>query len=396
MSKLFNRLILPITMVLVAGCKNNQPAETDDIGLSQDPLVREIVAKVQSEYVEVPDIQKMKEGALSGMLLALDPYSIYMNQDSYDLFRESTNGEYGGIGVEVLFNEGGLRVISPIDDTPAAKAGLMPGDYITHVDDIQVTSLTYAKVIKMLHGEAGKTVKLKLQRGDQDPIELTLERAIIPINPVKFKREGDVGYIRLSYFNEKTTEKLKEAIQQLNQPAITGLILDLRNNPGGTLDQAVSVTSQFLNEGTVVEVRGRDEKSGISYKVNGKDLTNGMPIVVLINGGSASASEIVAGALKDYKRAIILGRTSLGKGSVQGLFPLNGRGAIKLTVSRFYTPNGNQIQGKGIIPDIIVDASPTYSASPTFGTSKKLLAEDDSQLNRALDMLKGMAILRSR
>lgn len=389
-------LLLFVPLLIISGCRNNSPSGPSEVDFSQDPLVKEIITRVQAEYVEDPDLEKMKEGALRGMLLALDPYSVYMNQDSYELFKEAAEGEYGGIGVEVVFKERGLRVVSPVDDTPAAKAGLQPGDYLTVVDGVQVTNLTYDKVIKMLHGEVGKSVKIKIERGEQDPFELTLERAVIPINTIKFKRQGDIGYIRISYFNEKTTDKLKEAIQELNQTPIAGLILDLRNNPGGLLDQGVDVASQFLNEGTVVEARGRAESSRQIFKVNGKDLLPGVPIVALINGGSASAAEIVAGALKDYKRAVILGRTSLGKGSVQGLFPLNGRGAIKLTTSRFFTPHGHSIHGKGIAPDIVVDPSPTYTPMPMFGGAHKIIAEDDNQLNRAFDMLKGMAILRNQ
>ncbi len=358
--------------------------------------MKEILEKVQEEYVERPDERKMREGAISGMLNALDPYSTYMNQETYELFKESTVGEFGGIGVEVLFMDDSLRVIAPIDDTPAAKAGLQHGDYIVKVDDESITSFTQVKLFKKLHGKPGAPVKLTIQRGDQDPFDLTLERAVITINPIKYKRDGNIGYIRISYFNEKTTEKLKEAIQAIQKEGpLSGAIIDLRNNPGGTLDQAVNVTSLFIDKGKIVEVKSRAPKKNIVYEsTDRQEMLRDVPLIVLVNNGSASASEIMAGALKDHKRAIILGKTTLGKGSVQGLFSLEGRGAIKLTISRFYTPLGHEIQGKGIAPDIVVESGPVVSNLVYTKDESKLIADDDQQLNRALDMLKGMELLK--
>lgn len=382
--------------VLVSACqkKSDAPTQAD---FYQDPLFSEILEKVRVEYVSQPDEIKMKEGAINGMLTSLDPYSVYMNQETYELFKEATLGEFGGIGVEVLFLDGALRVISPIDDTPAAKAGLQQGDLIVKVDDEPVNNISHIKVFKKLHGKPGTPVKLTIERGNQDPFDLTLERAVIVINPIKYKSQDGIGYIRVSYFNEKATEKLKEILESVQkQTPLSGLIIDLRNNPGGTLDQAVSMTSLFLEKGKIVEVKSRDPQKNITYEAKGTEMMKGIPLIILINAGSASASEIMAGALKDHKRAIILGKTSLGKGSVQGLFPLDGKGAIKLTISRFYTPQGHEIQGKGITPDIVVEAGGVVSPLSYIKDPSKLIAEDDQQLNRAFDMLKGMALLKSR
>lgn len=395
-----NKLILPFLLISASlpGCHKEKPSTPSfPVDFCHDPLMKEILNKIQEEYVEKPDERRMHEGAINGMLSALDPYSNYMNQETYELFKESTVGEFSGIGVEVLFMEDSLRVIAPIDDTPAARAGLQHGDYIVKVDDEPINSFTRIKLFKKLHGKPGSVVKLAIQRGDQDTFDLTLERAVITINPIKYKRENDIAYIRISYFNEKTTEKLKEAIQAVQKEgSLNGIILDLRNNPGGTLDQAVSVTSLFVNKGKIVEVRSRDARKNMVYESNVKrEILPNVPLIVLVNSGSASASEIVAGALKDHKRAIILGKTTLGKGSVQGLFSLNGRGAIKLTISRFYTPQGHEIQGKGITPDIVVEAGRSPSRF-SYSKTDRLIADDDQQLNRAFDMLKGITLLKGR
>ncbi|WP_032112364.1 S41 family peptidase [Candidatus Paracaedibacter symbiosus] len=389
-------LLFLLVAALLPGCHKQSSSDSSSIDFCQDSLMKEILEKVQEEYVERPDERKMREGAISGMLNALDPYSTYMNQETYELFKESTVGEFGGIGVEVLFMDDSLRVIAPIDDTPAAKAGLQHGDYIVKVDDESITSFTQVKLFKKLHGKPGAPVKLTIQRGDQDPFDLTLERAVITINPIKYKRDGNIGYIRISYFNEKTTEKLKEAIQAIQKEGpLSGAIIDLRNNPGGTLDQAVNVTSLFIDKGKIVEVKSRAPKKNIVYEsTDRQEMLRDVPLIVLVNNGSASASEIMAGALKDHKRAIILGKTTLGKGSVQGLFSLEGRGAIKLTISRFYTPLGHEIQGKGIAPDIVVESGPVVSNLVYTKDESKLIADDDQQLNRALDMLKGMELLK--
>jgi len=397
MGKFKHIVALLLISAMLPGCYNKSAPDSEAIDFCHDGLMKEILEMVRLKYVEKPDEQKMREGAINGMLTALDPYSTYMNQETYELYMESTNGEFGGIGIEVLFMENALRVISPIDDTPAAKAGLLYGDLIIKVDDEAVGSLSQIKLFKKLHGTPGSTIKLTIQRGNQDPFELTLTRAIITINPIKYKREGDIGYLRISYFNEKTTQMLKKAIESIQKEgALSGVIIDLRNNPGGTLDQAVSVTSLFVNKGKIVEVKSRDTTKSMVYEAEGVEMLKDVPLIVLTNNGSASASEIMAGALKDYKRAIILGKTTMGKGSVQGLFSLEGNGAIKLTISHFYTPLGHEIHGKGIVPDIVVDAGPIISNIGYVKDEKQLTSEDDQQLNRAFDILKGMALLKSR
>lgn len=397
MGKFKHIIALLLISVMLPGCYNKSTPDSGAVDFCHDGLMKEILEMVRLKYVEKPNEQKMREGAINGMLTALDPYSTYMNQETYELYMESTNGEFGGIGVEVLFMENALRVISPIDDTPAAKAGLLYGDLIIKVDDELVGNLSQIKLFKKLHGTPGSAIKLTIQRGNQDPFELTMTRAIITINPIKYKREGDIGYLRISYFNEKTTQMLQKAIESIQKEgSLSGAIIDLRNNPGGTLDQAVSVTSMFVNKGKVVEVKSRDTTKSMVYEAEGAEMLKDVPLIVLINNGSASASEIMAGALKDYKRAIILGKTTLGKGSVQGLFPLEGRGAIKLTISHFYTPLGHEIHGKGIAPDIVVESGSLISNIGYVKDEKQLIAEDDQQLNRAFDMLKGMALLKSR
>jgi carboxyl-terminal processing protease len=359
-------------------------------------LIAEILERVRHDYMEQPNEEKMKEGALDGMLKALDPYSAYFPPDVYKLFTESAQGEFGGIGLEVLMIEGVLRVISPIDDTPAARAGIIAGDVITHVDGKNLSDMTYVEILKALHGKPGSHVVLTLRRVDQDPIQVTLERAIITINPVKYDHKGDIGVLRISYFNEKTEEKLKEAVDALkNQKALRGIVVDLRNNPGGTLDQALAVTSLFLDgKKKIVEVRGRDPKKNQAYYANGKDILGGIPMIVLINGGSASASEIFAGALQDHKRALIMGKTSVGKGSVQGLFPIQNRGGIKLTISRFYTPENHEIHNKGITPDIVIETAPLREREKTVLLETKVIREDDEVMQRALDIFKGMSLFK--
>lgn len=395
MSKMKNIIRLLIVGGSLSGCYDHSAPESSSFDFSHDGLMKEVLEKVHLKYVSPPDEKKMREGAINGMLGALDPYSTYMNQETYELFMESTNGEFGGIGIEVLFSEDSLRVISPIDDTPAAKVGLQSGDLIIKVDGDPISSFAQIKLFKKLHGKPGTPIKLTIQRSNQDPFDLTLVREIITINPIKYKREGNIGYIRISYFNEKTTEKLREAIENIQKEGpLTGVVIDLRNNPGGTLDQAISVTSIFLHKGRVVEVKSRESEKSIIYEVSGKEMLSDVPLIVLTNNGSASASEIMAGALKDHKRAIILGKTTLGKGSVQGLFPLNGQGAIKLTISHFYTPLGHEIQGRGITPDIIVEQGPVILNGGYIKEVKQLITEDDQQLNRAFDMLKGMALLK--
>ncbi len=386
-----------LIVVFLCSCqaeKSNQTA----IDFGNDPVAQSILSIVQKEYVEEPDLSKMREGALSGMLMALDTHSLYMNEDNFKDFTESANGEFGGIGLEVIFVDGALRILSPIDDTPAAKAGLQPGDTISHVDGEAVSSTTYASVLKRIHGKPGTIVELTIQRGDQEPFTVKVNREIVNINPVKSIRQENIGYIRISYFNEKTDASLRQAINDLKNHStpLTGVVLDLRNNPGGILEQAVAVSAQFLGDKDIVHVKNRDSSKNKTLKGSGEDTLKGLPMVVLINGWSASASEIVAAALHDYKRAILIGKRTLGKGSVQALFPLNGHGGVKITTARFYSPNNTPIQDKGVSPDINVESQPAPLPLKLLMKDKSLLSEDDAQLRRAVDILRGMGLLQEK
>jgi carboxyl-terminal processing protease len=318
---------------------------------------------VRQDYVDKPDATKLIQSALSGMVDGLDPHSNYMNAKEYQEMQVETTGEFGGLGMEVTTENNVVKVISPIDDTPAAKAGIMAGDVIMEIDGKPVKDLPLDSVVAKLRGPPGSKVTLGIQRANvAKPIVVTLTREIIQTRPVSFRDEGgSVGYIRIKEFNELTTQELTSAIKDLSTkiPAdqMKGYILDLRNNPGGLLDQAVGVVNDFMSHGEIVSTRGRDSDADERFFAKPKpgDLTNGKPLIVLINGGSASASEIVSGALQDQKRATILGTRSFGKGSVQTIIPLGpGNGALRLTSAKYYTPSGRSIQAEGITPDIEV------------------------------------------
>ena len=321
-----------------------------------------IFDQVRAHYVDDPDVQKMVEGAVSGMLNGLDPHSSYMNSKSFGEMQVETNGEFGGLGMEVTMEDGLVKVVSPIDDTPAAKAGIQANDVITELDGNQVKGLTLQQAVEKMRGPVNTQVHLKVTRKGQDkPLDFTLTRETIKVRSVRWHKEGDdVGYIRITQFNAQVADELKKAIRSLSEgdaDKMKGYILDLRNNPGGLLDQAVAVSNAFLDRGEIVSLRGRDAEEAQRYdaKPNPGDLIKGKPLIILINGGSASASEIVAGALQDQKRATILGTRSFGKGSVQTIIPLGGNnGALRLTTARYYTPSGRSIQAKGVSPDIEV------------------------------------------
>ena len=325
-------------------------------------LFGDVFERVRADYVEKPDDQKLIETAINGMLTGLDPHSSYMDPKSFRDMQVQTRGEFGGLGIEVTMEEDGLiKVVTPIDDTPAAKAGVLANDLITKLDEDQVQGLTLNQAVEKMRGPVNTKIKLTIKRKDIDkPIEVTLTRDVIRVHAVRSKVEGDdVGYIRMTQFNEQTTEGLKKAITDINakisQDKLKGYILDLRNNPGGLLDQAISVSDAFLEKGEIVSTRSRNAEDTQRYNARAGDLTKGKPVIVLINGGSASASEIVAGALQDHKRVTVIGTRSFGKGSVQTIFPLgNGNGALRLTTARYYTPSGRSIQAKGITPDIEV------------------------------------------
>jgi carboxyl-terminal processing protease len=376
---------------------------------------------VRQDYVEKPDSTKLIQSALKGMIGSLDPHSNYMDAEDFEDMQVETTGEFGGLGMEVTTENNAVKVISPIDGTPAAKAGILAGDIITQVDGKSVKDLPLDSVVAKLRGPPGSKVTLAIQRANvPKPIVVTLTREIIKNRPVTHRGEGgNVGYIRISEFNELTTPELKDAIKDLSAkiPAdqMKGYILDLRNNPGGLLDQAVGVANAFLNRGEIVSTRGRNADEDERYFAKPGDLINGKPLIVLINGGSASASEIVSGALQDLKRATILGTRSFGKGSVQTIIPLGpGNGALRLTTARYYTPSGRSIQAEGITPDIeVVQQVPKDLQASQIEVSEATLPghfhaqgkeekgsqsyvpskpEDDAALQTALALLRGTKV----
>jgi len=389
-------------------------------------LFGDVLDRIRTDYVEQPDEDKLIEAAINGMLSSLDPHSEYMNPKSYKEMQTTTRGEFGGLGIEVTMEDSTVKVVTPIDDTPAARAGIRAGDVITELDGTSVQGMQLNQVVDKIKGPVNTEIALTIRRpGVTDPINVKLTRALIQINPIKWHVEGDVGYVKLSQFNEHAYEKLKDAIQkasvQIGPDKVKGWILDLRNDPGGLLDQAIQVSNAFLDKGEIVSTRGRnaDESQRFTARPGG-DLTNGKPLIVLINGGSASSSEIVAGALQDHRRATILGTRSFGKASVQTIIPIgpNG-GALRLTTARYYTPAGRSIQAKGIEPDIEVLQDPPpelkgkddtkgeaslkgHLANPTDGAPEDEKTgsqayvptepKDDKALAYALDLLHGVKV----
>ena len=324
-------------------------------------LFGEVFERVRADYVEKPDDSKLVESAINGMLAGLDPHSSYMDPNSFREIQVQTRGEFGGLGIEVTMEDGLIKVVAPIDDTPAAKAGVMANDIITKLDDEQVHGLTLNQAVEKMRGPVNTKIKLTIMRkGADKPIVVTIVRDVIRVKSVHSHTEGDdVGYIRITLLNEQTSDGLKKAISdltsQLGADKVKGFVVDLRNNPGGLLDQAISVSDAFLDKGEIVSTRGRNAEETQRFNARPGDLTKGKPVIVLINGGSASASEIVAGALQDHKRATLVGTRSFGKGSVQTIIPLGaGNGALRLTTARYFTPSGRSIQAKGITPDIEV------------------------------------------
>jgi len=323
-------------------------------------LFADVFERVRSEYVEEVTDEQLIEAAIDGMLTSLDPHSSYLNKKNFADMRVQTRGEFGGLGIEVTTENGFVKVISPMDDTPAARAGVQPGDFITHLNEEPIVGLSLNEAVEKMRGPVGSDIKVTIRRASlAEPIQLSLTRASIKVQSVRFRAEDNVGYIRISSFNEQTQPGLDKAMAKLKEqlgPKLIGYVLDMRNNPGGLLDQAVSVSDTFLEKGReIVSTRGRSGKDGDRYTAKPGDAADGLPVVVLINGGSASASEIVAGALQDHKRAIVMGTQSFGKGSVQTIIPLQGQqSAMRLTTSRYYTPSGKSIQQLGITPDIEV------------------------------------------
>lgn len=388
-------------------------------------LFGDVFDRVRSEYVEPVEDKELIESALNGMLTALDPHSGYLNAKSFREMQVQTRGEFGGLGIEVTLENGLVKVVSPIDDTPAARAGLKPNDYISEIDDTAVMGLTLSEAVEKMRGPVGSKIVLTvLREGEKEPLHVTLVRETIKIQSVKARAEGDVAYIRLVSFSESTYPVLEKELKKLKKQLggkMKGIVLDVRNNPGGLLDQAIAVSDAFLERGEIVSTRARNPAESHRYSASPGDLADGMPIVVLINGGSASASEIVAGALKDHKRAVVLGTKSFGKGSVQTVIPVKSDGAIRLTTARYYTPSGTTIQAKGIEPDILVEQAKIEQLEQTKRYSEaqlrnhlandqdkdadkkslksadkkgELSAKDDYQLSRALDLIRAVAIYR--
>ncbi len=345
--------------VLAADPPAQAPSTSSDTYRQLD-LFGEVFERVRADYVENVTDEQLIEAAINGMLSALDPHSSYMNAKSFRDMQVQVRGEFGGLGIEVTMENGLVKVVSPIDDTPAAKAGLKPGDYIVQIDSEPVLGMTLNDAVDHMRGPVGSDIKLTIKRESRDPFDVTMQRAVVKIQSVRSQLEGDdIGYIRITSFNEQADGGVKNAIKELTAkagPKLAGIILDLRNNPGGLLDQAVAVSNDFIQQGEIVSTRGRHPEDAQRYNAQPPgDLTHGLPMVVLINGGSASASEIVAGALQDHHRALLLGTRSFGKGSVQTIVQLPGHGAMRLTTARYYTPSGRSIQAQGIEPDIVVE-----------------------------------------
>ncbi|HEV3242469.1 MAG TPA: S41 family peptidase [Methyloceanibacter sp.] len=345
---------------MVAGIARSQtaPAANAEIYRELD-VFGEVLERVRSDYVEKPDDNKLIESAIDGMLSALDPHSSYMDAKEFRDMQVQTRGEFGGLGLEVSMENGMIKVVSPIADTPAARAGIKSGDLITALDRKQLQGLTLQEAVDKMRGPVHAPITLTIMRkGVEKPFEVTMVRDVIHIKPVKYSAENDVGYIQITSFSEQTTGDLEEAVKHLKKeigPNLKGYLLDLRNNPGGLLDQAISVSDDFLDEGAIVITKGRNLEETQRTNARLGDITDGRKLVVLINGGSASASEIVAGALQDHRRATIVGTRSFGKGSVQTIIPLGPNGALRLTTARYYTPSGRSIQAKGIEPDAVVE-----------------------------------------
>ncbi|MEK9795826.1 MAG: S41 family peptidase [Alphaproteobacteria bacterium] len=394
----------------------SQAAETDEETFRQLELFGDIFERVRAQYVDETTDKQLIESAINGMLQSLDPHSSYLNEENFRDMQVQTRGEFGGLGIEVTMEQGFVRVVSPIDDTPAARAGLEAGDFITHLDGETVQGLSLSDAVDKMRGRVGSDIVLTIRREGVEPFDVTVKRDVIRIRSVRSRVEGKVGYIRITTFNEQTAPGVEEAMVDIKAELgdeMIGVVLDLRRNPGGLLDQAVKVSDAFLDQGEIVSQRGRNPDDSQRYNATKGDLAEGLPLVVLINGGSASASEIVAGALQDHKRAVIMGTESFGKGSVQTIMPIAGHGALRLTTAAYFTPSGRSVQRTGITPDIVVEQSRIETTEGADGVRERDLrnardnegieqgdegeeratstAVQDYQLLRALDLLKGIA-----
>lgn len=437
--KLF-ALLLGTVFLFSAGCASADSSKKNLVERDNPYVLMELFGaafqSIKSDYVEETTDRELIENAINGMLSSLDPHSGFMNQSDFEDLENQTKGEFGGLGMEVSSENGLVRVTTPIDDTPAFRAGIETGDYITHIDGESIMGLSLMEAVKKMRGEPGTKITLTISRKDKEPFDVKMTRAVIQVQPVKFEAKGNIGYIRIISFSDHTTEKLHEAIEKLNKEIgsekLIGYILDVRNNPGGLLTEAIGVVDTFISEGEIVSTRSRNPEEAMRFSAKDGDLAKQKPIVVLINEGSASASEIVAGALQDHHRALIVGLKSFGKGSVQTLRPVPGFGGIKMTTARYYTPSGKSIQAKGIEPDVVIPRAkieelPVIKGFGEGDLPKAIAAEEgkkakdvkkskkenpvqktvqsdekdadkkvDYQLERAMDILRGIAIYQKQ
>ena len=402
------------------------PSSTQTLPLNDLRTFAEVLERIKTAYVEPIDDKTLFENAIKGMLSNLDPHSSYLEPDAFRDLQESTSGEFGGLGIEVGLEDGILQVIAPIDDSPASAAGLEAQDLIIKIDDQPTKGLSLMESVEKMRGKPGTSIRLTIVREGRKPFDVTLKRAVIKNRSVKSQLlESDYGFLRISQFQVNTGDEVEKALARLKkenkgQP-LKGLILDLRNNPGGVLQAAVEVTDHFLSSGLIVYTKGRLANAELRFSANAKNASEGVPLVVLINGGSASASEIVAGALQDHKRGIVMGTDSFGKGSVQTVLPLNNDRALKLTTALYYTPKGRSIQAQGIVPDILVERAKLSQEDSTMGIKeadlvghlgngnggpdkrsnadkdkKPRLQDEDYQINQAINLLKGLNVLTAK
>ncbi|MCK8515279.1 S41 family peptidase [Methylonatrum kenyense] len=410
-------------LAMPSALADEQPGARD-LPLEELRTLSEVFSRVKGDYVEDVSDKELLENAIRGMLQGLDPHSAYLSADDFAELQEGTSGEFGGLGLEVDVDDGFIRVVAPIDDTPAARAGIRAGDLIIRLDDRSTRGMNLNEAVSLMRGEPGTDITLTITREGQDePLEVTLTRDVVQVVSVRSRMlEDGYGYLRISQFQNRTAANLKDQLAALNEAAdgsLDGLVLDLRNNPGGVLQAAVAVADAFLEEGRIVYTEGRLDQAQMEFDASGEDLAHGAPIVVLINEGSASGSEIVAGALQDHRRAVVMGTRSFGKGSVQSVLPLNSGAAIKLTTARYYTPDGRSIQAEGIEPDVILDRVQVRlreDSEPRRLTERDLQrhldgdqlprledadeqrarAVDDYAVFEALNLLKGLRILGQR
>jgi carboxyl-terminal processing protease len=429
---LFGIFLLSITFASLAIAQDQRTAGVEK---EEDPyqylkLFGDVFERVKVLYVDDLTDKELIEHAINGMLTGLDPHSAYLNDDGYDNMKVQTRGSFGGLGIEVTMENGFVKVVSPIDDTPAAKAGVEPGDLVVALDGKPVLGLSLSEAVDKMRGKVGTTIELTIRRENvAEPLKIKIKRDIIKIQSVRHRIEGDIGYIRITTFNQQTTPGVEDAIAEIKEELgndLLGFVIDLRNNPGGLLTEAITVSDAFLEQGEIVSTRGRQDIDTKRDMATDGDLTEGLPLVVLINGGSASAAEIVSGALQDHRRAVVMGTPSFGKGSVQTIIPLPKDGAMRLTTARYYTPSGRSIQAKGIVPDIIVEparlealegganikesdlegalqnGTPSlYSEEDDTEKDENMPelseeAQDDYQLLRAIDLLRGVALYNNQ